>query len=216
MKPFWYSLSELPTRRLLCLSSGNEPASKAVLAGFNSSGIRQRLLIRKVSEVTDGDLAWSRPLKFLRMTRRRRNPPPAMDYTALQNYEKRKPKVEVLFNEQLRMLRLQQMRLKEHCHTEANLTYDPVTAKQAIELAKAVSSLGQMFFKIQETARHAAESMSVEEQIEVVVDMVRNFGRNNRYKFWRTMRALEVELNDEDRLAPSQASEPEQPIFPDE
>lgn len=144
----------------------------------------------------------------------RKKIPQAVDYTALSNYDRNKPKVEDLFNQQLKLLNEQLRRLKEHMFLEKNMAFDRDIAKQAQELSKAVTSVGQMFFKIQDMARHAAEGMNTEEQMEVVCDMVRSWGRNNRYKFWRIMHELEYELKNEDRLAEAEAGEPEQPPVP--
>ena len=139
---------------------------------------------------------------------------PAIAYTQQGKYHARPAEVEDLFKRTLKVVNEQIRRFEENMFLEKNVTYDKEQARQAKELAAAVTSLGQMFFRIQTEAKHAAAHMTVDEKIETVEDMVADWGRTNRLKFWRAMRALEYELNEQDQLAKNAASSAEPESVP--
>jgi hypothetical protein len=121
--------------------------------------------------------------------------PPPQDYTGLHNYLKTAVQVEDLFTSTKRLLREQLRRLEKHMFLEENKLWDPTLAKQAKELSAAVTSLGQMFLKIEEKAVAASDAMTTDEKISAVCDMIRTEGRYNQAKFFRQLRELDFELS---------------------
>ena len=124
---------------------------------------------------------------------------PERDHVGLINYRKRAVDVESLFTRSKRILHEHLRRFEEEMFLipkgETAPRWSSAQAKLAKDLSGAVTSLGQMFLKIEEKARAATDAMTTDEKVAVVCQMIREEGRRNQQKFLRALRELDYELS---------------------
>jgi hypothetical protein len=108
---------------------------------------------------------------------------------------RRKPSIETTIDKMHKLVREHLDRHEQSLFQQGKSeVLDHKQSRELKELGTLIINLGNMYIKVQQTAKHAANTMTTEEKIDAFVRFFKSAGRNTQYRLYEKVLPLFYDL----------------------